>query len=58
MSHQEFPLLLPVVALGVGGHVGLGHQTDEVPLLLGGLKSVPHRLLQLLLPPALSVLLD
>lgn len=57
-SHQEFPLLLPVAALSVGGHVGLRHQADELPLLLGGLQSVPRRLLQLLLPPALPVLLD
>lgn len=58
ISHQEFPLLLPVVSLGVRGHMGLSHHTDEVPLLLGGLQSVPHRLLQLLSPTALPVLLD
>lgn len=58
MSHQEFPLLLPVVALGVCGHMGFGHHTDEVPLLLGGLQSVPRRLLQFLPPTALPVLLD
>lgn len=58
MSHQEFPLLLPEVALGIGGHVGLRHHTDEVPLLLGGLQSVPHRPLQLLLPTALPVLFN
>lgn len=58
MSHQELPLLLPVVALGVRGHMGLSHNTDEVPLLLGGLHSVPHRLLQLLFSTPLPVLLD
>lgn len=58
MSHQEFPLLLPVVALGVRGHMGLSHHTDEVPLLLGGLQSVPHCLLEFLPPTALPVLLD
>lgn len=58
MSHQEFPLLLPVVALGVGGHMGLSHHTDEVPLLLSGLQSVPHHLLHLLFSPALPVLFD
>lgn len=58
VSHQEFPLLLPVVALRVRGHVGLSHHTDEVPLLLGGLQSVPHSFLQFLLPTALPVLLD
>lgn len=58
MSHQESPLLLPVVALGIRDHMGLSHHTDEVPLLLGGLHPVPHRLLQFLPPTALSVLLD
>lgn len=58
ISHQELPFLLPVVALGVCGHMGLSHHTDEVPLLLGGLQSVPHRLLQLLFATALPVLLD
>lgn len=58
MSHQELPLLLPVVALRVCGHMGFSHNTDELPLLLGGLQSVPHGLLQLLSSPALSVLLD
>lgn len=58
MSHQELPFLLPVVALGVCGHMGLSHHTDEVPLLLGGLQSVPHRLLQLFSATALPVLLD
>lgn len=58
MSYQELPLLFPVVALCVGGHVGLGHHADEVPLLLGGLQSVPHRLLQLLPTAPLPVLLD
>lgn len=57
MSHQEFPLLLPVVALGVCGHMGFSHHTDEIPLLLGGLQSVPRRLLQFLLPTSLPVLL-
>lgn len=58
MSYQELPLLFPVVALCVGGHMGLGHHADEVPLLLGGLQSVPHRLLQLLPTAPLPVLLD
>lgn len=58
MSYQELPLLFPVVALCVRGHMGLGHHADEVPLLLGGLQSVPHRLLQLLPAAPLPVLLD
>lgn len=58
MSYQELPLLFPVVALCVGGHVGLGHHADQVPLLLGGLQPVPHRLLQLLPTAPLPVLLD
>lgn len=58
MSHQKFPLLLPVVALRVGGHVGLRHHADQVPLLLGGLLPVQHRLLPLLLTTPLTVLLD
>lgn len=58
VSHQKLPLLLPVVSLRVGGHVGLRHHADEVPLLLRGLLAVQHRPLQLLLPTALAVLLD
>lgn len=58
MSYQELPLLFPVVALCVCGHMGLGHHADEVPLVLGGLQPVPHRLLQLLTPAPLPVLLD
>lgn len=57
-AHQELALLLPVVALCVGGRVGLGHHADELPLLLAGLHSLPHRLLQLLPAAPLAVLLD
>lgn len=57
-AHQELALLLPVVALCVGGRVGLGHHADELPLLLAGLHPLPRRLLLLLPPPPLTVLLD
>lgn len=56
--YQELPLLLPVAALGVGGHVGLGDGLDELPLLVGGLGLVTDGSLQLLPPPFLPVLLD
>lgn len=49
--------MFPVVALGVGGHVGLSDDPDQLPLLLRGLGPLPHRLLQLVAPPPLSVLL-
>lgn len=58
ISYQELPLLFPVVALCVRGHMGLGHHADQVPLLLGGLQSVPHCPLQLLPTAPLPVLLD
>lgn len=57
-SYQELPLLLPVAALGVGGHVGLGDGLDELPFLVSGLWLVPHGSLQLLPPPLLPVLLN
>lgn len=56
--YQEFPFLLPVAALGVGGHVGFGDSFDELPLLIRGLRLVPNGFLQLLSPPLLPVLLD
>lgn len=56
--YQELPLLLPVAALGVGGHMGLSDGLDELPLLVCGLWLVPDGSLQLLPPPLLPVLLD
>lgn len=41
-AYQKFPLLLPVAALGIGGHVGLGDCLDELPLLIRGLGFVPN----------------
>lgn len=55
--HQEFPFLLPVAALGIGGHVGFGDSFDEIPLLIGGLRLVPDGFLQLFPPSLLPVLL-
>ena len=40
--YQEFPLLLPVAALGIGGHVGLSDCLDELPLLIRGYWLVPN----------------
>ena len=57
-SYQELPLLLPVAALGIGGHVSLGDGLDELPFLVSGLWLVPHGFLQLLPPPFLPVLFD
>lgn len=57
-SHQEFALLFPVVALGVGGHVGLSDDADQLPFLLRWLRSLPHHLLHFLTLPPLTVLLN
>lgn len=56
-AYQKFPLLLPVAALGIGGHVGLGDCLDELPLLIRGLGFVPNGFLQLFPPSLLTVLL-
>lgn len=56
--HQEFPFLLPVAALGIGGHVGFSDSFDELPLLVCGLWLVPDGFLQLFPPSLLPILLN
>lgn len=56
--HQEFPFLLPVAALGIGGHMGFSDSFDELPLLVRGLRLVPDGFLQLFPPSLLPVLLN
>lgn len=58
MPYQEFPFLLPMAALGIGGHVSFSDRFDELPLLIRGLWLVPYGFLQLFPSPLFSVLLN
>ena len=58
LPHQKLPTLLPLGALGVGVSVGLGHQVDELPLRVRGLRPGLKRPYQLVLLTLLAVLLD
>lgn len=56
--YQEFPLLLPVAALGVGAAVRLRGDVDQLPLLRGWLRPVLKGFHHLFFAPPLPVLFN